>query len=139
MIYRMAACLTAGLLALTAACAPAHTPPQTEESARQATAVIDWGAVERAMDRSGSMQPGGVFKFAIPRSDLHAGDLVLTEAEYNRVITRLQEGGITQTAIHKHLLDESPRIWWTYIQAEGDPVRIAESLRAALALTGTPA
>ncbi len=38
------------------------------------------------------------------------GDLVLTEREYNRVIARLQEGGIEQSAIHKHLLEETPAI-----------------------------
>ncbi len=32
------------------------------------------------------------------------GDLVLTEEEYDEVISQLQEGGIEQTAIHKHLL-----------------------------------
>lgn len=166
MISRMGTCFVAGLLLQVGAYAPAA---QAQEPARQATSEIDWRAVERALGRSGSMQPGGVFKFAMPRSDLSVtsqgvrikpalalgswvafkprdgnnavamGDLVLTEREYNRVIARLQEGGITQTAVHKHLLDESPRIWWTHIQAEGDPVRIAETLRAALALTATPA
>jgi hypothetical protein len=170
MLGRTGMYLLVGLLLQTAACAPVHTPAaQAQETARGATAEIDWGAVERAMERSGSMQPGGVFKFSMPRSDLSVtshgvrikpalalgswvafkardgnkavamGDLVLTEKEYNRVIARLQEGGVTQTAVHKHLLDESPRIWWTHIQAEGEPVRIAETIRAALALTGTPA
>lgn len=129
---------------------------------------IDWKAVERAMGRSGSMQGGGVFKFSMPRSDLTVtsqsvrikpalslgswlalkpsgeneavamGDLVLTEAEYNRVIARLQEGGVGQTAIHKHLLEESPAIWWTHIHGHGNPVKIAQTVRAALELTGTP-
>ena len=130
---------------------------------------IDWKAVEAAMGRSGSMQDGSVFKFSMPRSDLSVisqgvridpalslgswvamkphgankvvamGDLVLTEAEYNRVIERLQEGGVDQTAFHKHLPEMEPAIWWTHIQAEGDPVEIARTIRAALALTGTPA
>lgn len=111
----------------------------------------------------------GVFKFSMPRSDLSVtsegvhiapalalgswvamkprgndavvamGDLVLTEAEYNRVIERLQQGGVGQTAVHKHLLESDPAIWWTHIRAQGDPVEIARTLRAALALTGTPA
>lgn len=66
------------------------------------------------------------------------GDLVLTEDEYNAVISRLQEGGIGQTAIHKHLPDESPAIWWTHIEAQGDAVELADTLRAALEQTGTP-
>ncbi len=130
---------------------------------------IDWKSVEAALGRSGSMQQGGVYKFSMPRADLSVtsegvriapalalgswlafqpkgetvavamGDLVLTEDEYQRVIARLQEGGVRQSAIHKHLLDESPGIWWTHVEAEGDPVRIAETVRAGLALTGTPA
>ncbi len=66
------------------------------------------------------------------------GDLVLTEDEYGDVISRLQEGGIEQTAIHKHLLDESPAVWWTHIHGRGDPVELAQAIRAALDLTGTP-
>jgi hypothetical protein len=46
------------------------------------------------------------------------GDLVLTEAEYNRVIQRLQKGGVEQTAIHKHLLETEPAIWSRHIQAQ---------------------
>jgi hypothetical protein len=66
------------------------------------------------------------------------GDLVLTEDEYNKVISKLQEGGIGQTAVHKHLLDESPAIWWTHIQGTGDPVSMAKAIRSALDETGTP-
>jgi hypothetical protein len=129
---------------------------------------IDWAAVDRAMGRTGTSAPGGVHRFGMPRSDLVVtsdgvrvrpalalgswlafkatsggravamGDLVLTEAELNPVLSRLQEGGVGQTAIHKHLLRESPAIWWTHVHAEGEPVRIASAVRAALALTGTP-
>jgi hypothetical protein len=66
------------------------------------------------------------------------GDLVLTEDEYNVVIARLQESGIGQTAIHKHLAGESPRIWWTHIAGQGDPVDLARAVREALEQTGTP-
>jgi hypothetical protein len=66
------------------------------------------------------------------------GDLVLTEDEYNKVISKLQEGGIGQTAVHKHLLQESPAIWWTHIHGTGDPVAMAKNIRSALDLTGTP-
>ena len=66
------------------------------------------------------------------------GDLVLTEDELNGVLSRLQEGGVGQTAIHKHLLDESPAVWWTHIEGHGDPVALAETVRAALEETGTP-
>lgn len=149
--------LSAGLL--LAATAGVQTA-----SARQ----IDWEAVETAFGRSGSMQTGDVFKFSMPRTDLEVmsdgvpiapalalgswlafkergpgeavamGDLVLTEDEYNRVIARLQQGGVSQTAVHKHLPEMSPAIWWTHVHAEGDPVEIARTVRASLELTGTP-
>src|SRR3954463_3361829 len=66
------------------------------------------------------------------------GDLVLTEEEYNKVISRLQEGGIGQTAVHKHLQEESPALWWTHIQGTGDPVDMAKTIRSALDETNTP-
>jgi hypothetical protein len=67
------------------------------------------------------------------------GDLVLTEEELNPVLARLQQGGVGQTAIHKHLLDETPALWWTHVHAHGDALAIAGTVRDALALTATPA
>ena len=128
---------------------------------------VNWAAVDQALGRKGEMHPGGVYKFAMPRSDLQVtsggvrikpalslgswlafkpkgsgsvamGDLVLTEKEYNQVIVRLQQGGVGQTAVHKHLPEHSPAIWWAHVYAEGDPIKIAQTVKAALALTGTP-
>ena len=67
------------------------------------------------------------------------GDLVLTEAELAPVILRLQQGGIEQTAIHHHLVREAPRVLYVHIHAMDEPVRLAETLRAAVALTRIPA
>lgn len=69
---------------------------------------------------------------------LMMGDLVLTEEEYNSVISQLQEGGIGQTAIHKHLLDSSPPIWWTHVVGQGNPTELANAVHTALEQTGTP-
>jgi hypothetical protein len=66
------------------------------------------------------------------------GDLVLTENELTPVITRLQQGGVQQTAIHHHVIRETPRVLYVHIHAMDDPVKIAETVRAALALTKTP-
>ena len=66
------------------------------------------------------------------------GDLVLLESEAERVIDKLQEGGIEQTAVHHHLLHESPRVLYTHIVGHGAPAKLAASVRAALALTKTP-
>lgn len=128
----------------------------------------DWSAVEQTLGRKGTMNPGGVMKFAFPRSDLQVmlndvqlkpalalggwvafkpigsgkamalGDLVLTVDEVGPVMLRLQEGGVSQTALHNHVLGESPRVMYMHIMAEGDPAKLAETLRAALGESKTP-
>jgi uncharacterized protein DUF1259 len=128
----------------------------------------DWSAVEHALGRRGATQPGGVMRFGFPRTDLrvttagveirpalalgswaafidvgggHAmvmGDLVLTEDEVNVVVRRLQEGGVEQTALHNHLLNESPRVMYVHIHGHGDRAALARTIREALALTRTP-
>lgn len=66
------------------------------------------------------------------------GDLVLLESEVSPVISKLQAGGVQQTAFHNHLQHESPPVMYLHIQAQGDPLEIGEAVRAALALTKTP-
>jgi hypothetical protein len=66
------------------------------------------------------------------------GDLVLTETEVPAVLARLQAGGIEQTALHNHLQHESPRVMYLHIEGRGDPARLAEVIRSALATTRTP-
>ncbi len=67
------------------------------------------------------------------------GDLVVTETELPAVMSRLQEGGVEQTAVHHHVMRESPRVLYVHISAHGDAVKIAETVRAAVALTKAPA
>ena len=140
----------------------------TGESAQAAVVTIDWSLVDSAFGRTGTMQPGDVRRYGMPRGDLKVtaagvaikpsfalgswtafkaqaggavatGDLVLTETELGPVIAKLQEGGVEQTAIHHHITQESPRILYVHIHGHGDPVQIATTIRSALALTGTPA
>jgi hypothetical protein len=66
------------------------------------------------------------------------GDLVVTEAEASAVTDALQAGGIEQTAIHKHLLAESPPLWWMHIGGMGDPVALGRAVKAAIDKTATP-
>lgn len=67
------------------------------------------------------------------------GDLVLTESEIAPVISALQAGGVEQSALHHHLLRESPRVLYMHVHAIGDARAIATAIRSAIALTGTPA
>src|SRR6266568_4755994 len=66
------------------------------------------------------------------------GDVVLTEEEIEPVMLKLQQEGIEQSSIHNHLLGESPRVIYMHIEGHGDPVVLARSLAAAIALTKTP-
>ncbi|WP_102418797.1 DUF1259 domain-containing protein [Mycobacterium sp. 4858] len=63
------------------------------------------------------------------------GDLVVTEEELPKVTDALQAHGIAQTALHKHLLEQNPPIWWTHIHGMGDAVQLAKGLRTALDAT----
>jgi hypothetical protein len=127
----------------------------------------DWTAVEQAMGRKGASNPGDVIKFSFPRTDMsvrvagvqlkpalalgswvafeHAsdgavamGDLVLAEDEVAPVMKKLQDGGVQQTALHNHLLMESPRVMYMHIHGRGDAQKLATTIHDAIALTKTP-
>ena len=144
---------------LAAGQAASAVPPNTTAS--------DWKQVEAAMGRQGQTQPGDVVKFGMPRKDLHVvlegveikptlalgswvafkrdgnaamvmGDLVLTEDEVEPVMAKLQEGGIQESAIHNHLIGESPHVMYMHISSHGDAVQMAKAIHDAVALTKTP-
>ncbi len=157
--------LTAFVFVFLISAAAQHKPALT--SAASQAAAVDWKAVEAALGKAGALQPGDVYKVSLPRTDLKVtvgsvqlkpalalgswvafkkmgnttmlmGDLVLTEDEVTPVMTKLQEGGVEQTALHNHVLHESPRVMYMHISAMGDAVKIAKAIHNALALTGTP-
>src|SRR5207248_9051857 len=66
------------------------------------------------------------------------GDLVLLDTEINPVMAKLLEGGIDITAVHNHLLRANPETFYMHVEGHGDAVRMAEVIRAALALSKTP-
>jgi uncharacterized protein DUF1259 len=71
-------------------------------------------------------QPTGGGKAAI------TGDFVLTSDEVNPVIKALRANGIEITALHSHMLDEQPRLFFMHFWANDDAVKLAKGLRAAL-------
>ena len=154
----------ATMFVLVACSAPQNQSAQTNSQQSSAT---DWKPVEQALGKAGSVQPGDVYKVSLPRSDLQVivdgvavkpplalgswvafkksggmtmvmGDLVLTEDEVTAVLTKLQEGGVEQTALHNHVLHETPRVMYMHISAMGDAVKIAKAIHDALALSKTP-
>jgi hypothetical protein len=78
-----------------------------------------------------NFQPIGEGKAAI------TGDFVLTSDEVNPVILALRTHGIEVTALHSHMLDEQPRLFFMHFWANDDAVKLAEGLRAALDKTAS--
>jgi len=60
------------------------------------------------------------------------GDFVMRVSEVNKVIRALQSHGITPTALHSHMLNEEPRLFFMHFWANDDAVTLAKGLRAAL-------
>ena len=77
-----------------------------------------------------NFQPTGNGKAAI------TGDFVLTEKEVNPVLRTLRQNGIEVTALHSHMLDEQPRLFFMHFWANDDAVKLARGLRAAIEKTG---
>ena len=73
-----------------------------------------------------NFQPTGDEKAAI------TGDFVMTANEVNPVIRALQEQGIQVTALHNHMLEEEPRLFFMHFWANDDAQKLAHGLRAAL-------
>jgi hypothetical protein len=66
------------------------------------------------------------------------GDLVLLQTEVNPVMAKLIEGGIDVTAVHNHLLRAEPLTFYMHVGGHGDPVKMAQTIRDALAVSKTP-
>src|SRR6266850_171454 len=132
-----------------------------------AAAEGDWDAVAKALGRSGTELPGGIYRVGLGLSDLKVtldgvqirptlalgsylafqktgsmgmvmGDLVLLHEEVNPVMKKLVEGGIEITALHNHLLRSSPATMYMHFSGHGDPVKLATVLREALSESKTP-
>jgi len=126
-----------------------------------------WARVGEALGKPGTELPGGIYKVALPRTDIRAtldgvelkpgfalgswlaftktgtdgmvmGDLVLTMDEVGPVMTKLVAGGIEVTALHNHLLRNQPFTMYMHVMGMGDPVKLATALHAALAASKTP-
>jgi hypothetical protein len=133
-----------------------------------AVAADDWQAqVGEALGKTGATAPGGIYRVGLPRTDLKVtldgvelkagfalggwlafekmgdqgmvmGDLVLTMDEVAPVMTKLAASGIDVTALHNHLLRNQPFTMYMHVQGNGDPVKLAAVLHAALAESKTP-
>lgn len=66
------------------------------------------------------------------------GDLVLTSAEVRPVLAALSSQNVTVTAIHNHLIGESPRIVYVHFHGQGRATDLATRLDNVLAVTAIP-
>jgi hypothetical protein len=127
---------------------------------------IDWAKIDGILGRTGAVG-GTVHRYGFPRSDLQVtldgvtirptlalggwvafqpmgnmamamGDLVLLQSEVNPVMAKLIEGGVEVTAVHNHLLRAEPLTFYMHVGGHGDPVKMAETIKNALAVTKTP-
>lgn len=126
----------------------------------------DYAAALKALNRSGDFR-GNVLRVSIPRNDLTVavagvlvpiglgfgswiamtradqnmdvmmGDLVLTEAEVNPVMSVVLNAGLDVTALHNHFLRESPRIYYMHVHGMGTAVDLAKRIRPAIDLIAT--
>jgi uncharacterized protein DUF1259 len=78
-----------------------------------------------------NFQPTGGGRAAI------TGDFGLTGEEVNPVIKALLANGIEVTAVHSHMLDEQPRLFFLHFWANDDANKLAKGLRDALEKTAS--
>ena len=127
----------------------------------------EYAAFLKTIEKTGDYKDG-VLKANIPRNDLRVtisghpvptplgfggwlaltpgsggshvmmGDLVLTQAEVNPVMSALLDSGLEVTALHNHFFHEEPRIFYMHVHGMGAPADLARRVRSALALIGKP-
>jgi hypothetical protein len=122
---------------------------------------LDTGALDQTLSAKGTNN-GGIYQFSIPRAEpikddgmavpppmgsanainfqptgggkaAITGDFVLIAKEVNPVLKALREHGIEVTAIHNHMLDDQPHLYFMHFWANDDAKKLAEGLKAALA------
>src|SRR5712672_4791806 len=116
--------------------------------------------IDQALGRSGQ-KTGDVYRVSFPRTDLHVsvhglaikpglalgswaaftgtddnamvmGDLVLLEDELNPVMEKLRSAGFEISAVHNHLIEETPHVVYMHYMGHGAASQLAASLRSAL-------
>jgi biotin operon repressor len=153
---KLAQALHAGLALSKTPLSPATAPAST------APLELDTAAIDKALGYKGTAN-GGVYQFSIPRAESVSqggmaippsmgtatalnfqptgggkaaitGDFVLLGSEVNPVVKALRQHGIEVTALHSHMIDDSPHLFFMHFWANDDEQRLAEGLRSALDL-----
>jgi hypothetical protein len=160
---KMAAAIRA---ALSSVSKTPFDPPATSAAATPPI-DLDTAKIDEAMGAKGTAN-GGVYQFGIPRREpakeggmqvnpalgganainfqptgggkaAITGDFLVTGNEVNPLIRALRAGDIEVTAIHSHMLDEEPRMFFIHFWANDDAVKLARNVRSALDKTAAVA
>lgn len=144
----------------TAAISPQAAAQATTTASTGQPPDLDTAAIDQALGRKGKVN-GGVYQVSVPRAEAVkdsgmevpeamgsaiainfqptgsgkaaiTGDFVLTADEVNPVIKALQSNGIEVTAVHNHMLNDEPRLFFMHFWANDDVGKLAKGLRAAL-------
>ena len=150
---------------LKTALAKTKTPPPGKTPAKPTAAQEKtFEKLQEALGHKGTMS-GTVLQVGVPRADpiqdggmevppsmgmnnpmnfqavgtriATTGDFVLTADEVNPVLRELHAHGIQVTALHSHMLRETPRLFFMHFWGVDTPERIGEGLKAALAKAAT--
>ena len=126
----------------------------------------DWKAVADVIGRTGDLK-AGVYRVSFPRIDLKVtvdgipiktglalggwaaftraesttvvdGDFALRPEEINPAVTALLANGLEVTALHNHLVLETPHVMYLHFFGTGDAVALARGVRAAITETAIP-
>ncbi len=142
--------------------APATGSSQPTGAAPAAPPAIDLdtATLDRTMGAKGTNN-GGIYQYSIPRAEpikdngmpvppalgsaqainfeptgggkaAITGDFVLTAKEVPLVMKALRDNGIEMTALHNHMLDDQPRLFFMHFWANDDAGKLAQGLKAAL-------
>jgi hypothetical protein len=152
--------------ALSSASKTPFDPPATTSGPAPAV-DLDTAKLDEIMGVKGTAN-GGVYQFGVPRRDpimesgmqvngalgganavnfqptgngkaAITGDFLVTGDEVNPLIRALRAGDIEVTAIHSHMLDEQPRLFFIHFWANDDALKLAKGIRAALEKTAIAA
>ncbi len=122
--------------------------------------ALDTAALDRLMETKGKPN-GGVLQYSFPRAEklmdsgmvvpismgtavaigfqptgggkaAITGDFVLIASEVDPVMRALRANGIEVTALHNHMLNDEPRLFFMHFWANKDALALAKGLRAAL-------
>lgn len=131
--------------------------PKTQASTSAPALALDTKRIEEIIGHIGKAG-GGIFKITLGRPGVKmdgveltasmglntwaafvgtnehahvAGDVAMTASEVKKVIRALRRGGMEIAAVHNHMLDEQPRIFFLHYWGTGPIEKLAQTVREA--------